>query len=91
MQIISSAGVQVIVETHSEHIVDGIRLQAAYMDKTKDVAVDFFSRVDRKVDIQEIWVDSNGELSDWPKDFFDQKSIDLMDLLKMRRRNADKQ
>lgn len=91
LQIISSAGVQVIVETHSEHIVDGIRLQAAYMDKTKDVAVDFFSRVDRKVDIQEIWVDSNGELSDWPKDFFDQKSIDLMDLLKMRRRNADKQ
>lgn len=91
LQIISMAGVQIIVETHSEHIVDGIRSQAAYTGKTDGVTVDFFSRLDNSIVIEKIWVDERGELSDWPKDFFDQKSVDLRNLIKLRRGNADKQ
>lgn len=91
LQIISSAGVQIIVETHSEHVIDGIRLQAAYTGKTDKVTVDFFERVDKHVEIQKIWVDENGELSDWPRGFFDQKRQDLRDLLMIRRKNAGKQ
>lgn len=91
LQIISLSGVQIIVETHSEHVIDGIRLQAAYMEQTDHVTVDFFNRRDKDIDIKKIWLDKNGELSDWPKDFFDQKSIDLRELLKIRRGNASKQ
>ncbi len=90
LQIVSTAGVQIIVETHSEHVIDGIRLQAAYMKNTRDVIVDFFNRVDKHIEIKKISVDENGELSDWPKDFFDQKGIDLRELLKIRRENAGK-
>lgn len=43
LQIISAVGVQVIIETHSEHIIDGSRLQAAYLKKTEDMQVLFFS------------------------------------------------
>ena len=61
------------------------------MEQTDHVTVDFFNRRDKDIDIKKIWLDKNGELSDWPKDFFDQKSIDLRELLKIRRGNASKQ
>ena len=33
-------------------------------------------------------IDENGELLEWPKGFFDQKSQDLRDLFQIRRENA---
>ncbi|MGO4945948.1 DUF3696 domain-containing protein [Blautia sp. Sow4_E7] len=88
LDIIASSGVQVIVETHSEHLIDGARLQAAYLKKTEDMQVLFFQTEDRGIKMKEIEVNLNGELSEWPKGFFDQKSQDLRDLLSIRRTNA---
>lgn len=90
LQIISAVGVQVIIETHSEHIIDGSRLQAAYLKKTEDMQVLFFQTEDKHIEIKKINVNQNGELSEWPKGFFDQKSQDLRDLLSIRRMNADR-
>lgn len=57
LQIISLSGVQIIVETHSEHVIDGIRLQAAYMEQTDHVTVDFFNRRDKDIDIKKYgWI-----------------------------------
>ena len=91
LQLISSVGVQVIIETHSEHVIDGARLQAAYSEMTEDMQVFFFQVEDKRIAVKEITVNKNGELSEWPKGFFDQKSQDLRDLLFIRRRNANKE
>ena len=38
--------------------------------------------------VMKIDVDKNGELSEWPKGFFDQKGQDLRDLFEIRRTHA---
>lgn len=88
LECLAYAGVQVIVETHSEHIIDGARIQAAIMEQTENMRIYFFDKENGNIQIDKIDVDKNGELSDWPKGFFDQKSEDLRDLFKIRRKNA---
>ena len=90
LELISAAGVQVIIETHSEHIIDGARLQAACLERTNDMQVLFFQVENKHIEMTKIQVNQNGELSAWPKGFFDQKSQDLRDLLYIRRKNANK-
>jgi predicted ATPase len=80
----ASDGVQVIVETHSDHLLNGVRL--AVKSKTigdEEVALHFFSR---SVETGEATVQSpailkNGRLSNWPKGFFDQWGKDIDALL----------
>ena len=90
LQIVSSAGVQVIVETHSEHIIDGARIQAALMGRTDKMKIDFFSISEDGIKVRDIKVNRDGELSEWPQGFFDQKSQDLRELFQIRRQNAGK-
>ena len=79
---------QIIVETHSEHIIDGARVQAAWLKRTDDIKIYFFAKEKEGIQVNKIDVDKNGELSEWPKGFFDQKSQDLRDLFEIRRKNA---
>ena len=88
LEYLADAGIQVIVETHSEHIIDGARVQAAWMKQTDDIRIYFFSKEKENIHVETIDVDENGELSEWPKGFFDQKSQDLRDLFQIRRENA---
>ncbi|MDE6875462.1 MAG: DUF3696 domain-containing protein [Lachnospiraceae bacterium] len=88
LECLADAGVQVIVETHSEHIIDGARIQAARMKKTDDIKIYFFAKEKEGIRVDKINVDENGELSEWPKGFFDQKGQDLRDLFEIRRKNA---
>lgn len=90
LQLVASSGVQVIIETHSEHIIDGVRIQAAWQKETERIKINFFTSKDGRINIQDIKVNEHGELSDWPDGFFDQKSLDLRDLFVMRRKNAGK-
>lgn len=90
LELISFLGVQVIIETHSEHIIDGARVQAALLKATDKMKINFFANKHGKIEIQDITVDENGELADWPDGFFDQKSADLRDLFNIRRNNASK-
>lgn len=89
LMLLANTGVQVVVETHSEHIIDGARIQAAYMKKTDEICVNFLSTEENVIKIKEIEVSATGELSEWPTGFFDQKSQDLRELFTMRKRNAD--
>lgn len=77
-------GVQIVVETHSDHLLNGIRLatKRGLIDKEK-TALHFFSRV---VETGESFVQSpaildNGRLSNWPLGFFDQWDRDVDSLL----------
>ena len=88
LALLAASGVQVIVETHSEHIIDGIRYQMAYLDIAEQCTVNFMENTEDCVQIKAIKVSSKGELSSWPKGFFDQKQKDLRDILGLRKRNV---
>lgn len=81
---IASAGVQVIIETHSDHILNGIRIAVRKeILASEDSNVLFFSTKyenDKTQFINHISnpiIDPNGNLSDWPEGFFDQYEQDL--------------
>lgn len=76
---IAASGVKVIIETHSEHIVNGIIRASLTGEKTTTDAISiyFFDYKDKGGNHQEITVDQQGNLSNFPKDFFDQVNQDL--------------
>lgn len=82
---IAVSGVQVIVETHSEHIIDGCRLQLAYLQQCELMKTIFFDKKGKESVHKNILTNRDGELDDWPEGFFDQKRLDLRELLERRR------
>lgn len=78
-------GVQVILETHSEHIVDGCRIQMAKEKQCENMKIIFFEKKDNKSICKNIDIEDNGELEEWPEGFFDQKRVDLRELLEIRK------
>lgn len=84
LALLAGCGAQVIVETHSEHIIDGARLQLAHEGKTDRMRVHFFSYDEQGTSVKQIDVNQRGELTSWPRGFFDQKQKDLRELLSMK-------
>jgi len=77
-------GVQIIVETHSDHVLNGIRIAAKRSEiPNEDVAVHFFSRnvENGESSITSPVLHANGRFSDWPDGFFDEWSKALDELL----------
>lgn len=85
LERIAVDGVQVILETHSEHIVDGCRIQAVKENQCENMKILFFEKKDNNSVCSNINIQQNGELDEWPEGFFDQKRADLRELLEMRR------
>lgn len=86
LALVSMAGVQVIVETHSEHVVNGMRLQLAKNEAAEKGYVYFFMQTNGLTEVEKIAVKKNGELTSWPKGFFDQEEKDLFELLRLKRK-----
>jgi predicted ATPase len=80
----ASDAVQVIVETHSDHLLNGVRLGVLRkVIDASNVVLHFFSR---SIETGEAFVQSpvileNGRLSNWPSGFFDQWDKDVDALL----------
>ena len=78
----SLADVQVIVETHSDHFMDGVRIAVhdglISPDKT---AIHYFERPDGETVVTSPQIDEEGRLSTWPAGFFDQHEENLEKLL----------
>ncbi|WBO67000.1 AAA family ATPase [Streptomyces camelliae] len=78
----ASAGAQVIVETHSDHVLDGTRLAVKQGRlKASDTAVHYFRGNGADVEIVSPAVGEDGMLSEWPKGFFDETDHTLDQLL----------
>ena len=81
----SLADVQVIVETHSDHFMDGVRIAVRdgllSPDKT---AIHYFERPDGETVVTSPQIDDDGRLSTWPVGFFDQHEENLAKLLAPR-------
>ena len=78
----------VIVETHSDHIINGLQLAVANKEIKSDlVIINYFSHKEgeNQPDVLPISVTEKGELSDWPIGFFDQTQIDFAELFKLRK------
>jgi len=86
--IIAENGRTILVETHSDHIIDGIRLAVAEQKITPEAAkILFFNQDDKgQTFVEKIKVSKDGSLSHWPSDFFDQMSLNLRALSEHKKR-----
>ena len=85
----AAAGVQVFVETHSDHFMDGVRI--AVHDGAIDsaeTAIHYFERHEGRPVVTSPVIDVDGHLSRWPAGFFDQHEENLARLLAPRTRRA---
>lgn len=84
MALAANSGVQIIVETHSEHIINGARITVRkeivepnlinliYISRKKGYSAS---------DVEVLKLNSDGQLNNWPEGFFDQQAIDLKTLI----------
>ncbi|MET9555268.1 DUF3696 domain-containing protein [Streptomyces sp. NPDC006645] len=82
---VAGAGTQVIVETHSDHVLNGARLAVAeegVLDPG-DAIIQYFGESD--IGVTPIGFTERGELTEWPQGFFDQMRSDLGRLARARR------
>lgn len=85
LSLAASCGIQVVIETHSDHVLNGIRL-AVHQGKIKpnDVQLHYFQRPEKQQqDFTEVVsprIDRNGRIDKWPDGFFDEweKSLDIL-------------
>ena len=81
---VAASGLQIIVETHSDHVLNGLRL--ALKDQSlrpEDTAIYFFGGRDTEgkvLPVVAVSADKNGNLDQWPDGFFDQAERDLANL-----------
>jgi predicted ATPase len=84
---IAASGLQVIIETHSDHVLNGIRLAVKNERISHDrVGICFLERASREVDIdhetqapiiRDLEIEKSGVIREWPTGFFDQIAHDL--------------
>ena len=75
---LAGAGLQIFVETHSDHLLSGVRL--AVRDgllPPDDVALHFVGQGGVAGQVTTLAIDASGAVSDWPEGFFDQAETDL--------------
>ena len=79
--LVANRGVQVFIETHSEHILNALRVMVVQENmKASDINVMYFDRQLKDL-FETITIEGNGKLDHWPANFFDQAEKDLNVLL----------
>jgi predicted ATPase len=80
---VASCGVQVFIESHSEHILNGLRVNSLTpsinIDHT-ELTIHYF---DEAFDSEKLVMNKDGKIPNWPSGFFDQQEIDLSSLFKL--------
>ncbi|MBF0249683.1 MAG: DUF3696 domain-containing protein [Alphaproteobacteria bacterium] len=75
---VAQAGVQVIIETHSDHVLNGIRRVVRSGMPPQKVAIHFFApRSEGRAQVVSPQLDSKGNIDVWPRGFFDQFDKDV--------------
>ncbi|NER23750.1 MAG: DUF3696 domain-containing protein [Symploca sp. SIO1C2] len=85
LALAASCGVQVVIETHSDHVLNGIRL-AVHGGKLEpeDVQLHYFQRQEKLgqavTKVISPRIDRNGRIDQWPDGFFDEwdKSLEML-------------
>jgi predicted ATPase len=76
---VAEAGIQVIVETHSDHVLNGIRRSVKETRlRAEDVTIHFFrQRSTEATQVISPALDDSGTIDSWPDGFFDQFDKDM--------------
>ncbi len=83
---------QIVVETHSEHIINGMRLATLKSDEdpvsNKNISINFFESSESSIEpnIKNIKINEMNDLTDWPRGFFDQQELDISKIFESRMR-----
>lgn len=87
----SADGVQIIVETHSDHVINGIRKQVVKKQlEPEDTTFYYFQlhsgkdAYSPKTVVHKPIIDCEGMFDSWPDGFFDEWSTSLSQLIKLR-------
>jgi energy-coupling factor transporter ATP-binding protein EcfA2 len=79
----ASAGLQILIETHSDHVMDGVRIAIREgILKPEDAAFHYFVRDETTPAITTPQIDAEGRLSEWPEGFFDQHRRNMARLVR---------
>ena len=86
LAFIAFSGVHVILETHSDHVIDGIQLFGLqHKDWLSKITINNYGIDDGGAPVvTPISIDEAGNYSDWPKGFMDQTQINYMERLKIK-------
>ena len=79
----SEKDIQIFIETHSEHIVNGFRIYSLREDinlNHKDLSIYYFDEYYR---INHLNVEANGRIKNWPKGFFDQFEWEMTEIIRL--------
>jgi predicted ATPase len=85
---LAAAGIQMVVETHSDHVLNGIRRaigEHRILDAEQAIVHFFDVAADGQPLVSTPRFTPTGSLSDWPHKFFDQYQIDVAALARVRR------
>jgi predicted ATPase len=79
----SASGIQVLVETHSDHVLNGIRLTVQGRKAAPSDVAFYHSRWElggKSPTLTLLTIDENGKLPEWPEGFFDEieRSLDRL-------------
>ncbi|MCY9805357.1 DUF3696 domain-containing protein [Vibrio scophthalmi] len=84
-------GVQVIVETHSDHVINGIRVQTIKEVLEPDDSQFYYFELGAGLEydspvtlVHNPKINSSGQFDHWPRGFFDEWSYALNEMLKLR-------
>jgi len=80
-------GVQLFIETHSDHVLNGVRVATKQqLISPENVGIFFFERHleanEHRTEIIQPIIDENGRINQWPSGFFDEWGNQLDELLK---------
>jgi len=75
-------GYQLIIESHSDHVVNGLRIAAKEGDiKSSQCLIDYFYSECNTTIVKQITCDKKGTLSEYPDDFMDEWTLQLLKLV----------
>lgn len=86
---VSQDGLNVIVETHSEHIINGARIYALKNNiSPEEICINNFSiNENGEHRVERLTLNDKMEIQKWPDGFLDQEEKDLSELRRLRRSN----
>lgn len=84
---VASTGVQIFIESHSEHILNGLRVSGLDPNiniQHNDLTFHYFNE---SFGSEKLLMDEKGKIANWPYGFFDQQELDLAEIFKYSRKS----
>lgn len=82
---VALGGVQCIVETHSEYLINRLRYRAARFQENEVsnlVRVYYVEKPASESEVREILINEYGAVPDWPEGFFDQSQVEAENIVR---------